>query len=118
MVTGDKNEIFKPKLVYLVDYTQHEPCDCKEALKHPHWKKAMEEEFRALQNNNTWVLVPKTTDQKISRCKLVFKIKRNLDGSIARYKARLVAKGFHQTPNIDYNETFSPVVKHVTILFC
>lgn len=68
MVTRGKSEIFKPK-VYLVDYTQHEPCDFKEVLKHPHWKKAMEEEVCALQNNNTWTLVPKPADKKIIGCK-------------------------------------------------
>ncbi|KAA0052371.1 putative mitochondrial protein [Cucumis melo var. makuwa] len=75
----------------------------------------MEEEFEALQKNDTWRLTPQNPNQKIVGCKWVFKIKRNSYGPIARYKARLVAKGFHQTPNIDYNETFSPVVKSITI---
>lgn len=48
-------------------------------------------------------------------CKWFFKIKRDSDGSILRYKAGLVAKGFHQSPDIDYNKTFSPVVKPITI---
>ncbi|KAK0589164.1 hypothetical protein LWI29_010559 [Acer saccharum] len=75
----------------------------------------MSAEYDALEKNGTWDLVPSHPSQNVVGCKWIFRIKRNPDGSVARYKARLVAKGFHQRPGVDFHETFSPVVKPVTV---
>lgn len=48
-------------------------------------------------------------------CRWVYKIKRKSDGSIDKYQARLVAEVFKQRFGIDYEDTFSPVVKTATI---
>ncbi|KAH9793062.1 retrovirus-related pol polyprotein from transposon RE1 [Citrus sinensis] len=109
--------IFKQKNAYLVecDPKPTEPLTVSAALKDPKWLQAMREEYQASVNNQTWTLVQPTYPVKVVGNKWVFRIKHNADGSISRYKARLVAKGFHQTQGIDYNETFSPVVKASTV---
>ncbi|KAE8706446.1 hypothetical protein F3Y22_tig00110393pilonHSYRG00191 [Hibiscus syriacus] len=49
-------------------------------------------------------------------CKWVFvKKDESYSKKDVRYKARLIAKGYAQKEGIDYNEVFSPVVKHSSI---
>ena len=49
--------------------------------------------------------------------KWVFVRKRNENNEIVRYKARLVTQGFSQRPNIDYEETYSPMMDAITFRF-
>nr|GEU47642.1 hypothetical protein [Tanacetum cinerariifolium] len=90
MVTRTKVGTFKknPKFAYHVSVSSSIPCSHIHALRDPNWKHAMLDEYNALISN---------------------------DGSLSRYKARLVANGRSQQQGINYDETFSPVVKPATI---
>jgi hypothetical protein len=110
--------IRKPKI-----YTNHtvryglfsssgEPCNHQEVLSDPRWKSATDLEYEALIKKSdfgTWF--PLKTGANIIDCKWVYKVKKKSDGSIDRYKARLIAKDFKQRYDIDYENTFSPIVK-------
>lgn len=81
----------------------------------PHWKAAMDDEIRALYTNDTWELTERPSNTNVIRSKWIYKTKLKEDGTIERFKARLVAQGYTQVEGIDFNETFSPVIKHTTI---
>ncbi|GKC11356.1 ribonuclease H-like domain-containing protein [Tanacetum coccineum] len=73
------------------------------------------DEYKALIDNKTWVLVPRPPNVNIIRFMWLYKHKYNADGSLGRYKAQLVANGRSQQQGIDCDETFSHVVKPATI---
>jgi histone deacetylase 1/2 len=76
----------------------------------------MEQEYDVRIKNDTWRLVAPRSDINVIDFKWVFKVKRHANGNIERFKARLVAKGFKQRYRLDYEDTFSPVVKPTTRL--
>ena len=60
----------------------------------------MQEEIKALHENNTWELVELPKGKKAIPSKWVYKVKI-LEGK-PKYKARLVAKGYKQIQGIDF----------------
>jgi hypothetical protein len=92
-----------------------EPKSYEEAVKNPNWNDAMNNEVEALNRNNTWTKCELPVGRHAIGYKWIWKIKYKSTGEVDRYKARLVAKGFNQREGFDYDETFSPVVKMVTV---
>lgn len=116
MQTRSKSGITKPKLFSaILNSPIVEPDTVTEALSVPQWKLVMQSEYDAFIKNNTWKLVPCTDDMNQITYKWLFRVKYNKDGSMERYKARLVARGFQQTAGVEYFNTFSPVIKPLTL---
>ena len=92
-----------------------EPRNYSEAVVYLEWQEAMWSKLQALQANGTWTLTSLPAGKTSIGCRWVYKIKHCSDGSIERYKTRLVAKGFTQLEGVDYQDTFSPTTKIITV---
>ena len=114
-VVGDDEVTPDGELVHFSLLAGAEPINYSEALKINKWKLAMVEELQAIERNNTWELVELPVCTKSIKVKWVFKLKHNVDSSIARHKARLVARGFLQRAGLDYSEVYSPVARLETV---
>ena len=73
-----------------------EPKNIKEALEHPDWISAMQEELVEFKRNEVWKLIPKPKGRTIVGTRWVFCNKLDDLGAVIRNKARLVAQGYRQ----------------------
>ena len=90
----------------------------QEALESDHskeWKTAADAEFGSLMENETWELVELPEGRKAVASKWVFCVKYDQHSNVDRFKSRLVVKGFSQKYGVDYDETYSPVVRFSSI---
>ena len=75
----------------------------------------MEEEMRAIRDNETWELTELPAGHRAIGLKWVFKIKKDPQGNVIKHKALLVAKGYAQREGIDFEEVFAPVARMETV---
>lgn len=78
------------------------------------WYKAFEEEIESQLKCKTWEIVDCPEGVNIVNCMVIFSLKYDSVGNIARRKCRLVAKGCSQKYKVDYEETFAPVARITT----
>ena len=113
---------FPPKAASVSNRTTYtEPMSFQHAMSYPDWEewdKATQEELNSFVTNK--VIEPcDETDippgKNVVDTKLIYKLKKLLDGTIDKYKARLVCRGFTQIHGEDFDETFAPVSQLVTI---
>jgi hypothetical protein len=71
----------------------------------------MKSEIQSLVYNKTWSITTLPSNAKALRGKWVYKIKKDVNGTIQKYKARYVVKGYLQRYGIDYDQTFAGVAK-------
>ncbi|CAI7793095.1 unnamed protein product [Closterium sp. NIES-54] len=100
--------------------TPKEPATVQQALGGVHkekWREAMDKELKALQERNTWKVVPigVARNKTILTGKWVFRVKTKADGTIDKFKARWVVRGFDQEHGRDFTETFAPVSQHTSL---
>ena len=79
------------------------------------WINVSKDEMESMKENQVWKLVELSKAHKAIRNRWVLTVKRKTDRTIESYKAHLVAKGYTQKEGIDYDETFSLVVRFALV---
>lgn len=119
MSTRSKHGISKPKQIFSLLATPFSllPKSHIQALQDPNWNPSMTMEYNAIVKSDTFDLVPRPPNNNIVRSMWLYKHKYDADGNFKCHKSRLVANGKSQEHGIDYDETFSPVVKPATVRY-
>ncbi|KAE8661582.1 putative ribonuclease H protein [Hibiscus syriacus] len=110
---------FKDLVSFALNVSSDDPVIFHDAItseENNKWMATMVEEMESLNHNRTWELVHLTEGKKPISCKWVYKKKPAVtEKEREKFKACLVVKGLSQHKGVDYDEIFSPVVRHTSI---
>lgn len=94
------------------------PRSFKEAIIYPAWREAIDREYKALRDRNTWRYVNRSADMNPFPFTWVFRLKPlDIEGLEFLHKARCCIRGDKQQPHIDFDphSTYTPVASHEAI---
>mmetsp|Transcript_15060 Transcript_15060/g.36762 ORF Transcript_15060/g.36762 Transcript_15060/m.36762 type:complete len:970 (-) Transcript_15060:1237-4146(-) len=83
-------------------------------LSQGYWE-AMKVEIDALNNKDSWEVLDRTSDMNVLPSTWAFKCKRYPDGRVRKLKARFCVRGDRQIQDVDFHETWAPVVNWNTV---
>jgi hypothetical protein len=86
-----------------------DPISVAHAAQEASWRRAMEEELHAIEENGTWTRTDLAPRRKVIGLKWVFKVKKDELKVVVQHKARLVVKVYSQRQGIDFDEVYAPV---------
>ena len=92
-----------------------EPSSFEEAVQQPIWVDVMVEEYDSIVQNSVWDVVPRPENKSVVSSYWLYKVKQAANGSVEKHRARFVAHGFSQVKGIDYDDTFAPVARYLSI---
>jgi hypothetical protein len=84
-------------------------------LKKDDWSAALKKETNNMADYHVWDVIERSNTDKPLNCTWVFKIKPKSSNQSLEYKARLCMQGFKEVFGKDYNTTFTPTGKLVSL---
>ena len=102
-------------MALMVELIETKPSYFDEEIEQPIWVDAMVEEYKSIVNDNVSEVVPIPSYKSRVGSRWIFKVKPITYINIEKYKSIFVAKGYSRVEDIDYEETFSHIVRYSSI---